>query len=183
MMKEDLKWPHSTWSLESEPRKSIPDRSHCSEGHCPSKAARMQHPLPWAHSRPFPYTPSLFLLGHAHLHISLTSLSGENPTLIFSLLLHCIYHAAGAPALDHGQGWQLHSGRDKLGLAYSCRMLAPWSHTDWWSLILHSDGCSWGFICWQGWMKKKDSHWKQIYEKLPIPHTRIEGETISMLIW
>lgn len=131
----------------------------------------------------FPSSVSRFLFGYVHLHIFLTSLYGENPTLIFSLVLRCIQHAAGALALDHRQGWQSHSGHDKLGLAYSCRMLAPWSHTDWWSLVLHSDRCSWALICWQGWMKKEDSHWKQIYEKSPIPHMAIEGEAVSTLIW
>lgn len=59
---------------------------------------------------------------------------------------------------------------------------APWSYPKRWSLTLHSDGCSWAFICWQGWMKKKDLHWKWIYEKSPIPCMIMEGKTISMLI-
>lgn len=158
------------------------DRNHCSERHYPSETARMQLSL----SRLITWqTFSLQSFGSVMLIciVSLARLYGGNPTLIFSLLLPCIQHAAGAPALDHGHGWQSPFGHDKLGLAYSCRMLAPWSHTDWWSLILHSDGCSWAFICWQGWMKKKDSHWKQIYEKLPIPGTIIEREATSMLIW
>lgn len=109
---------------------------------------------------------------------------GENPNFILFLTRHHIQHVAVTQPWIVGRTdchilpWQT---QVQL-LMQDWGVPAPWNHPEWWSLTLHSDRCSWAFICWQGWKKKKDSHWKWIHEKSPIPCIIIEEKTISMLI-
>ena len=124
-----------------------------------------------------------------YLHIdpiSISSFGGKTPNLTLYFPPYHIQHGASAQPLDCGWGWWLlHPSHDKLRFSCSCKSercqpLGATLKDDPW-LYIQMD-VYWHSSADKSEWKKKDSYWKWIYEKSPIPYMIIEEKTSSMLI-